>query len=45
MGPVSMYQPFLVVVDPIVSIALSVWVFNEYFSANELNLDPPRSGS
>jgi hypothetical protein len=31
-GPLSMSQPFLVVVDPIVSIALSVWVFSEQFS-------------
>jgi hypothetical protein len=31
-GPLSMSQPFLVVVDPIVSIALSVWVFEEYFT-------------
>ncbi len=32
MGPLSMSQPFLVVVDPIASIALSVWVFNETFT-------------
>jgi drug/metabolite transporter (DMT)-like permease len=31
-GPLSMSQPFIVVVDPIVSIALSVWVFAETFS-------------
>ena len=31
-GPLSMSQPFLVVVDPIVSIALSVWVFSEMFT-------------
>jgi hypothetical protein len=31
-GPLSMSQPFLVVVDPIVSIALSVWVFEETFT-------------
>lgn len=31
-GPLSMSQPFLVVVDPIVSIALSVWVFDERFT-------------
>jgi hypothetical protein len=31
-GPLSMSQPFLVVVDPIVSIALSVWVFDETFT-------------
>jgi hypothetical protein len=33
-GPLSMSQPFLVVVDPIVSIALSVWVFDETFTEN-----------
>jgi hypothetical protein len=31
-GPLSMSQPFLVVVDPIVSIGLSVWIFEEYFT-------------
>ena len=31
-GPLSYSQPFLVVVDPIASIALSVWVFEEYFT-------------
>jgi len=33
-GPLSMSQPFLVIVDPIVSIALSVWIFEEYFTPN-----------
>ena len=33
MGPLSVSQPFLVIVDPIVSIALSVWIFDEYFTA------------
>ena len=31
-GPLSMSQPFIVVVDPIVSIGLSVWIFAETFS-------------
>ncbi|HUO48650.1 MAG TPA: DMT family transporter, partial [Acidimicrobiales bacterium] len=31
-GPLSVSQPFLVIVDPIASIALSVWVFEEYFT-------------
>jgi drug/metabolite transporter (DMT)-like permease len=31
-GPLSMSQPFIVVVDPIVSIGLSVWVFAESFT-------------
>jgi hypothetical protein len=33
-GPLSASQPFIVVVDPIVSILLSVWIFGEHFSAN-----------
>lgn len=33
-GPLSMSQPFLVVVDPIVSIVLSVWIFAETFTEN-----------
>jgi drug/metabolite transporter (DMT)-like permease len=33
-GPLSISQPFLVIVDPIVSIALSVWIFEEYFTPN-----------
>jgi drug/metabolite transporter (DMT)-like permease len=37
-GPLSVSQPFLVIVDPIVSIALSVWIFGEYFTENPLRL-------
>jgi drug/metabolite transporter (DMT)-like permease len=33
-GPLRASQPFLVIVDPIVSIALSVWLFGQHFSAN-----------
>ena len=33
-GPLGTSQPFLVIVDPIVSIALSVWIFEEYFTPN-----------
>ncbi len=33
-GPLKVSQPFLVIVDPIVSIALSVWLFAEYFTAS-----------
>jgi drug/metabolite transporter (DMT)-like permease len=32
-GPLRASQPFLVIVDPIVSIALSVWLFNEHFKS------------
>ncbi len=30
-GPLRVSQPFLVIVDPIISIALSVWLFDERF--------------
>jgi hypothetical protein len=33
-GPLSVSQPFLVIVDPLVSIVLSVWVFGEQFTPN-----------
>jgi hypothetical protein len=35
-GPLSISQPLLVVVNPIVSIALSVWIFEEYFTTDVL---------
>jgi len=31
-GPLSISQPFLVIVDPLVSIVLSVWIFGEHFT-------------
>ncbi len=31
-GPLSASQPFLVIIDPVVSILLSVWVFGEQFT-------------
>jgi hypothetical protein len=37
-GPLSVAQPLLVIVNPIVSIALSVWIFREYFTADVLRL-------
>jgi hypothetical protein len=37
-GPLSVSQPFLVIVDPIVSIALSVWIFEEYFTSDALRI-------
>jgi hypothetical protein len=37
-GPLSVSQPLLVIVDPIVSIGLSVWIFEEYFTENALRL-------
>ena len=37
-GPLSVSQPFIVIVDPIVSIALSVWIFGETFTADVARL-------
>jgi hypothetical protein len=33
-GPLRVSQPFLVIVDPLVSILLSVYLFGEYFTLN-----------
>jgi drug/metabolite transporter (DMT)-like permease len=33
-GPLRVSQPLLVITDPVVSIALSVWLFGEYFVMN-----------
>ena len=33
-GPLSVSQPFLAIVNPIVSIALSVWIFPEHFTSD-----------
>ena len=33
-GPLRASQPFLVIVDPMVSIALSVWLFGEHFTSD-----------
>jgi drug/metabolite transporter (DMT)-like permease len=33
-GPLRVSQPFLVIVDPLVSILLSVYLFREYFTSN-----------
>jgi drug/metabolite transporter (DMT)-like permease len=37
-GPLSVSQPFIVIVDPIVSIALSIWVFVETFNPGVFRL-------
>jgi drug/metabolite transporter (DMT)-like permease len=37
-GPLSISQPFIVIVDPIVSVVLSVWVFAEVFTENGFRL-------
>jgi drug/metabolite transporter (DMT)-like permease len=33
-GPLRVSQPLLVIIDPVVSVALSVWLFGEYFEMN-----------
>jgi drug/metabolite transporter (DMT)-like permease len=33
-GPLRVSQPLLVIIDPVVSVALSVWLFDEYFLMN-----------
>jgi hypothetical protein len=37
-GPLSVSQPFLVIVDPIASIVLSVWIFAEYFTPSPIRV-------
>ena len=37
-GPLSVSQPFIVIVDPVASIALSVWIYGESFVANAATL-------
>src|SRR6202042_1581200 len=37
-GPLSVSQPFIVIVDPIVSIVLSVWIFAEVFTGKPFRL-------
>ena len=37
-GPLSVSQPLIVIIDPIVSIALSVWIFAEMFTDDPLRL-------
>ncbi len=37
-GPLRASQPFLVIVDPLVSIVLSIYLFGEYFTSDSLDL-------
>jgi drug/metabolite transporter (DMT)-like permease len=37
-GPLSLSQPFMVIIDPIVSIILSVWIFGEHFTPSAASL-------
>ena len=43
-GPLRVSQPLLVITDPIVSIALSVWLFGEYFVLNPAVLAAAAAG-
>jgi hypothetical protein len=43
-GPLRVSQPLLVITDPIVSIALSVWLFGEYFVINPAVLAAAAAG-
>ena len=37
-GPLRVSQPFLVIIDPLVSIILSVWLFGEHFAPDTLKV-------
>jgi drug/metabolite transporter (DMT)-like permease len=37
-GPLRVSQPFLVIVDPLVSIILSMWLFGEHFAPDALTV-------
>jgi hypothetical protein len=37
-GPLSVSQPFIVIVDPIISVALGVWLYREHFHSGLLHV-------
>ena len=37
-GPLSVSQPFIVIVDPVVSVALGVWLYREHLRSGVLHL-------
>ena len=43
-GPLRVSQPIIVIADPMVSIVLSVWLFDEYFTSNGLVLMAAAAG-
>jgi hypothetical protein len=43
-GPLRASQPLSVILDPMVSIALSVWLFGEYFMMNAAVLAAAAAG-
>jgi drug/metabolite transporter (DMT)-like permease len=43
-GPLRASQPFMVIIDPMVSIALSVWLYAEHFASNTATLAVAAAG-
>jgi drug/metabolite transporter (DMT)-like permease len=43
-GPLRASQPFMVIIDPMVSIALSVWLYAEHFAPNAATLAAAAAG-
>jgi len=43
-GPPRVSRPLIVITDPVVSIALSVWLFEEYFEMNAAALAAAATG-
>jgi hypothetical protein len=43
-GPLRVSQPLLVIIDPVVSVALSMWLFGEYFTVNAAALAGAAAG-
>jgi hypothetical protein len=37
-GPLAVSQPFMVTVDPFVSVILGVWLYGEHFKGGPLNI-------
>jgi hypothetical protein len=43
-GPLRVSQPLLVIIDPVVSVALSMWLFGEYFTVSAAVLAAAAAG-
>jgi len=37
-GPLSVSQPFIVIVDPVVSVVLGIWIYHERLRASAVHL-------
>jgi len=37
-GPLAVSQPLMVIVDPVVSIVLGVWLYGEHFTAQPVQI-------